>query len=79
MGECTYYIWAGEELAATRIKKMENYQDINSKTIDSWVDGGWEWGKPITHEIFEKARNGDWSVFLTPTKAVPKEWFCDFA
>ncbi len=57
---------------------MENYQDINSRTIDSWVDGGWEWGKPITHEVYEKAKNGDWGVLLTPTKTVPKEWFCEF-
>ena len=25
------------------------YQDINSRTIDRWVDEGWEWGKPISH------------------------------
>ena len=23
-----------------------SYQDINRKTIDRWVDDGWEWGKP---------------------------------
>lgn len=54
---------------------MENYRDINSKTIDRWVDEGWEWGKPITHEEFLKAKEGDWHVLLTPTKPVPKEWF----
>ena len=52
-----------------------NYQDINSKTIDRWVDEGWEWGKPISHEEYEKAKNGEWSMLLTPTKAVPKNWF----
>ena len=26
------------------------YQDINSKTVDRWVDEGWEWGRPISHE-----------------------------
>ena len=26
---------------------------------------------------FEKAKNNDWSVVLTPTKPVPKEWFCE--
>ena len=25
-----------------------SYQDINRKTIDRWVDDGWEWGKPIS-------------------------------
>jgi SAM-dependent methyltransferase len=53
------------------------YTEINSKTIDKWVDDGWEWGQPITHEIFEKAKNNDWSVVLTPNKPVPKEWFCE--
>lgn len=54
---------------------MENYCDINSETIDRWVEEGWEWGKPITHEEFLKAKNGEWQVLLTPTKPVPKEWF----
>jgi SAM-dependent methyltransferase len=45
--------------------------------FDKWVEEGWEWGQPISHETFEKAKNGDWFVVLTPTKPVPKEWFCD--
>ncbi len=36
---------------------------------------GWEWGKPISHEVFAKAQQGEWSVLLTPTKPVPKAWF----
>jgi len=56
---------------------MDNYTDINSATIDRWVEDGWEWGKPIDHEIYEKALQGEWSVLLTPTKPVPKEWFCE--
>ena len=52
-----------------------NYQDINAKTIDSWVEGGWEWGRPISHEIFARAQRGDWDVVLTPLKPVPHEWF----
>ena len=52
-----------------------NYTDINAKIVDSWVQNGWEWGKPISHEVFEKARNGEWGVYLTPTKTAPHEWF----
>jgi len=52
------------------------YTFINSGVIDKWVDGGWEWGRAIDHETFEKAKAGDWSVVLTPTKPVPREWFC---
>ena len=53
------------------------YQDINSKTIDNWCRSGWEWGQPISHETYEKALQGDWSLLLTPTKPVPKSWFGD--
>ena len=54
-----------------------NYQEINSKTIDSWIEeeGGWEWGTPISHEEFVKATQGDWKMVLTPNIPVPKEWY----
>lgn len=55
------------------------YQDINAQTIDRWILDGWEWGKPISHEVFEKAQQGDWDVFLTPVKPVPHEWFGNLA
>jgi SAM-dependent methyltransferase len=56
---------------------MKNkYTTINSKVIDQWVKEGWEWGKSIDRETFEKAKNNIWSVLLTPTKSVPKDWFC---
>ena len=29
-----------------------NYTDINAKIVDSWVQNGWEWGRPISHETF---------------------------
>ncbi len=51
------------------------YQDINAGTIDRWVEEGWEWGKPISHEAYLKAKDGEWDVHLTPTKMVPHEWF----
>ncbi len=52
-----------------------NYQEINAKTIDKWVEDGWEWGKPITTEIYKSAQKGDWKVYLTPTKIMPYNWF----
>ena len=51
------------------------YQDINANTIDRWVEGGWEWGKPISHETYMNALRGVWDVYLTPTKPVPHAWF----
>ena len=53
------------------------YQEINSKTIDRWVEEGWEWGKPVSHEEYEKAKAGTWDVKLTPVKFVPHDWFGD--
>jgi hypothetical protein len=35
-----------------------NYQDINAQTIDRWVEEGWEWGIPVSHDVYEAACNG---------------------
>ncbi|MBO6054249.1 MAG: class I SAM-dependent methyltransferase [Oscillospiraceae bacterium] len=51
------------------------YQDINAETIDRWIEEGWEWGRPISHDDYVNAMNGSWDVLLTPTKKVPHEWF----
>ena len=53
------------------------YQALNAATIDRWVDEGWEWGKPISHEVYENAKNGVWDVKLTPVRPVPHDWFGD--
>ncbi len=52
-----------------------DYQDINAATIDRWIEEGWEWGKPIDHETYVKAKEGIFDVLLTPTKPVPHAWF----
>ena len=53
------------------------YQDINAKAVDSWNEDDWEWGREISHEVYENARMGQWDVKLTPTKFVPHRWFGD--
>ena len=55
----------------------ETFAEINARTIDRWIEEGWEWGVPIDRETFEKAREGEWDVHLSPTKKVPHEWFGD--
>lgn len=52
-----------------------NYQDINAATVDRWIEEGWEWGTPISHEVYLNAQDGQWDMLLTPTKFVPHEWF----
>ncbi|MBR1746858.1 MAG: class I SAM-dependent methyltransferase [Clostridia bacterium] len=54
---------------------QKDYQDINAETIDRWIEEGWEWGVPVSHETFLRAKEGVWDVLLTPTKPVPHEWF----
>ncbi|MDP4085317.1 MAG: class I SAM-dependent methyltransferase [Bacillota bacterium] len=51
----------------------KKYTEMNSQTIDKWVEEGWE----FSHEVFKKAKSHEWFVHLTPTKPVPKKWFCE--
>ncbi len=51
------------------------YQKINADTISRWCREGWKWGQPISHELYQKVRLGEWEVYLTPTKPVPHAWF----
>lgn len=53
----------------------DNYTSINSNTWDQWADEGVEYTVPISHEEYEKVKNGNWNLILTPCKFVPKEWF----
>ena len=52
-----------------------NYTEINAETIDRWIEEGWEWGVPISHEQYAAALRGEWDMVLTPTKPVPKSWY----
>ena len=56
-----------------------HYADINARTIDRWVEEGWEWGIPLSHEEYLAAKAGRLSLLLTPTKPVPRDWFPDLA
>lgn len=54
------------------------YTDINACAIDKWVEGGWEWGVPISPEAFAEAKAGKWDVVLTPQIPVPHAWFAPY-
>ncbi len=38
---------------------------------------GSEWSTPVTSEVIAAAREGVWTVILTPTRKVPASWFGD--
>ena len=74
----SWFTKVSEFLVVMEVSKiMKTYQDINKETIDRWVKEGWEWGKPVSHDEYIKAKKGKWNVFLTPTVPVPHEWFED--
>jgi len=39
------------------------------------VKRGNKWTVPVSSEIVQQARKGKWSIVLTPTVPVPKDWF----
>ena len=54
-----------------------NIQEYNSTAWDKAVDEADQWTQPVNSAVIENARNGVWSVVLTPEKPVPHEWFGD--
>lgn len=52
-----------------------NYTNINEHSWDNWADEKCVWTLPITHQEFINARNGEMDLYLTPLKAVPKNWY----
>ena len=61
----SWFTKVSEFLVVMEVSKiMKTYQDINKETIDRWVEEGWEWGKPTSHDAYISAKNGEWKVFL---------------
>jgi SAM-dependent methyltransferase len=53
----------------------EDILHYNRRTWDRQVERGNPWTVPVNSEAVARARNGDWSIVLTPTKPVPSDWF----
>ena len=52
--------------------------DVRSHNRDAWnraVRSGNRWTIPVDAATITNARAGDWSIVLTPAKAVPRAWF----
>ncbi len=51
----------------------------NRMAWDRQVERGNQWTIPVSAEVIAAARRGQWKLFLTPSKPVPREWFPDLA
>jgi SAM-dependent methyltransferase len=54
-------------------------REVNQRGWDERVKEGDIWSLPVSTEQLARAREGDWSVLLTSTKPVPREWFGELA
>lgn len=52
--------------------------DVRAYNRQAWnrqVEQNNPWTVPVSPEVIEAARRGEWSILLTPTIPVPREWF----
>ncbi len=59
---------------------MADELDVRAHNRRAWnhqVATGNRWTIPVTPDQVERARAGDWTVVLTPSKPVPRDWFGD--
>ena len=54
-----------------------NIQQHNRNAWDRQVAQGNRWTVPVSAEEISRARVGEWSVVLTPSRPVPRRWFGD--
>jgi SAM-dependent methyltransferase len=47
----------------------------NRSAWDGYADQEIEWSRPVGGEVIARARAGEFSILLTGTKLVPREWF----
>lgn len=53
----------------------QDVRDHNRHAWDRLVADGNQWTIPVRSEDVAAARRGEWSIVLTPTKPVPRDWF----
>lgn len=71
--QCDFIISSNKIL----VEVIMDYVKFNSQKWDKLVEDGNVWTKPVTAEQIQDAKNGKWSVVLSPVKTVPKSWFPD--
>lgn len=51
------------------------YIEENEKIWDKRSESNDKWSVPVTSEMIRLAKEGEWSIVLTPRKSVPRDWF----
>ncbi len=69
MAPCAYQLLFDYNL------RMDSYSEYNRKAWDRQVANGNPWTQPVSTEQTDAARRGDWSLVLTPTIPVPRNWY----
>jgi SAM-dependent methyltransferase len=64
-------------LAGKRIKM--DIREHNRLAWNKQVEQGNQWTVPVGPEAIAAARQGQWTIFLTPTRPVPHDWLPDLA
>lgn len=54
-----------------------DYVKENSKIWDNRAEKNDIWSIPVSSEMIQLAKDGEWSIVLTPKKRVPRDWFPD--
>lgn len=71
--------WAPRLIATTLAARMHRFEmDVlahNRIAWDAQVERGNPWTVPVSPQVLEAARLGQWEIVLTPTKPVPRSWF----
>jgi len=49
--------------------------DYNRAAWDKLVQSESRFTIPVSKEVISAARQGQWEIFLTPTKPIPRDWF----
>ena len=52
---------------------------FNRRAWDRQVEKGNRWTIPVSEQVVAAARQGRWSILLTPSKLVPREWYPELA
>lgn len=47
----------------------------NSNAWDKKVEEGSRYTQPVSSEVIERSKSGEWEITVTTEKSVPRDWF----